>query len=130
MRRLALTGFAIWAGATIALRLAGQVMFRRLDALNVIVLLAVSLVVMIWVARQLLPASGTVGDRAASAIALVSPGMLLDAASAIWFQSVFPNIRGDAAGVFGGWLLFCNLVVLMVAVLPEQRRSPDRMPTL
>jgi hypothetical protein len=65
MRRLALTGFAIWAGATIALRLAGQFMFQRLDALNVVVLLAVSLASMIWVARQLLPASGSAGGYSA-----------------------------------------------------------------
>ena len=36
--------------------------------------------------------------------------MLLDTVSTIWFTRVFPNIRPDAAAVFGGWLLLCNAV--------------------
>ena len=52
----------------------------------------------------------------------VAPGMLLDTISAIWFPVIFPNIRPAAAGAFGGWLLFCNVVVLLTAVL--YRPSP------
>jgi hypothetical protein len=88
MKRYAITGFVIWAGATIALRLFGQFVFR-----SPIALLAVSLPV------------------------------LLDTFSSIWFTQMFPNIRADAAGLFGGWLLFCNIVVLLTAVTYAPRRG-------
>ncbi len=109
MKRYALTGFAIWAFATIALRLGGQYLFR----VNAVVLLIMSLPVMIAVAVAVLRDAE---QRALAAIALVAPGMLLDTVSSIWFPRVFPNIRADAAGLFGGWLLFCNIVVLLTAV--------------
>jgi hypothetical protein len=48
--------------------------------------------------------------------------MLLDTISAIWFPLIFPNIRIGCSGLFGGWLLFCNVVVLLTAVLT--RPSP------
>jgi hypothetical protein len=71
---------------------------------------------MILVARAVL-GSLAPGERALGAIALVTPGMLLDTFSTIWFTRVFPNIRPDAAAVFGGWLLLCNAVVLLTAAL-------------
>jgi hypothetical protein len=115
MKRYAITGFVIWAGATIALRLFGQYMFR-----SPIVLLAVSLPVMIAVSMMVLREAQ---QRALAAIALVAPGMLLDTISSIWFSQMFPNIRADAAGLFGGWLLFCNIVVLLTAVTYAPRRA-------
>ena len=115
MKRYAITGFVIWVGATIALRLAGQYVMR-----NPLALLAISLPVMIYVAIAMV---GHAQDRARAAIALVAPGMLLDTISAIWFPRVFPNIDTNAAGVFGGWLLFCNVVVLLTAVTYAPRRT-------
>jgi hypothetical protein len=115
MKRYAITGFAIWAGATIALRLVGQYVFQ-----SPVVLFAVSLPAMITVALMVLRDAE---QRALAAIALVAPGMLLDTISAIWFPRIFPNIRPDAAGLFGGWLLFCNIVVLLTAVTSAQRRE-------
>jgi len=114
MKRIALIGFLIWAAATIALRLGGQYVFRSTGTAPAICILLVSLPVMIAVAINLLPRGP---DRALAAIALVAPGMLLDTISSIWFSTVFPNIRADAAGLFGGWLLFCNVVVLLTAAI-------------
>ena len=113
MKRYIITGFVIWAGATIALRLFGQYMFG-----SPIVLFAVSLPAMIAVALAVLRHAE---QRALAAIALVAPGMLLDTISTIWFARIFPNIRPDAAGLFGGWLLFCNIVVLLTAVVSAPR---------
>ena len=114
MKRLVIQGFLIWAGATIALRLAGQYVFRGGSSIP---LLIITLPVMIAVAIAVLQRYRLPEQRALGAIALVAPGMLLDTISAIWFPAVFPNIRPDAAGAFGGWLLFCNVVVLLTAVL-------------
>lgn len=126
MRRLAIQGFLIWAVATVALRLAGQHVFRDTGSGAALRLLLVSLPVMIAVALGLLQQYRMTEQRALAAIVLVAPGMLLDTVSSIWFPAVFPNIRPDAAGMFGGWLLFCNVVVLLAAVsLPGAvRRSP------
>jgi hypothetical protein len=123
MKRMAVTGFIIWAAATIALRLAGQYVFR---GGSTIPLLIITLPIMIAVAIAVLQGYRLAEQRALAAIALVAPGMLLDTISAVWFPLVFPNIRPDAAGAFGGWLLFCNVVVLLTAVL--YRPSPDRSP--
>ena len=125
MRRVAITGFVIWAAATIALRLAGQFAFR-----SPVLLFLVSLPAMILVARAVLVRFRASGERALAAIVLVAPGMLLDTISAAWFSRIFPNIRPDAAGVFGGWLLFCNVVVLLTAISTGQDRLDGRGPVI
>lgn len=113
MKRIAVIGFIIWLVATIALRLGGQYVFGRVPA---VLLLLITLPVMMLVARLVLGHLPTREQRALGAIALVSPGMLLDTISAIWFPLIFPNIRIGCSGLFGGWLLFCNVVVLLTAV--------------
>ena len=124
MTRLAWAGFAIWLAATIALRLAGQWVIRPGSALEILVLLAVSGVLMYQLPRGLFAAMRVApADYARGAILLVAPGMLLDTISAIWFARVFPNIAPDAAGLFGGWLLFCNVIALISAALAANRRA-------
>jgi hypothetical protein len=113
MKRMAATGFLIWALATIALRLGGQYVFGRLPAL---LLLLITIPLMIALASAVLQSSRLPEQRALAAIALVAPGMLLDTISAVWFPTIFPNISPDAAGTFAGWLLLCNVVVLLTAV--------------
>jgi hypothetical protein len=114
MKRMAVTGFIIWAAATIALRLGGQYVFGHVPAL---LLLLITLPVMTFVTRALLQRYVTVEQRALAAIALVAPGMLLDTISATWLPAIFPNLCPESSGLFGGWLLFCNVVVLLTAVL-------------
>jgi len=62
MKRYAITGFVIWAAATIAIRLAGQYLFRF-----PLLLLIVSIPAMIFVAIAVV---GQAQDRARAAIAL------------------------------------------------------------
>ena len=123
MKRLIIAGFLIWAGATAALRLGGQYVFRSTSTAAALILLAVSLPVMVFIALQLLH---NVENRALGAIVLAAPGMFLDAISAAWFPAVFPNIRADAAGLFGGWILFCNVVVLLTAISSRSAIAADR----
>ena len=114
MTRVGITGVVIWAAASAALRLRGEWLFQSVDAFRALLLLGVSLPLMIVVATSVLGRFR--GDqKTRAAIVLVAPGMLLDTISAIAFPTVFPNIRADAAGIFGGWLLFCNVVVLLTA---------------
>jgi hypothetical protein len=114
MKRMAVTGFLLWAVATVVLRVAGQYVFRGESP---ILLLIITVPVMAAVTIALLQRYRLAEERALAAIALVAPGMLLDTISAVWFPTVFPNIRPDTAGHFGGWLLLCNVVVLLTAVL-------------
>ena len=120
MTRIAAVGFAIWLGATIMLRLGGQFVFRDSGGAGTWLVLLVSVPLMIVVARAILGGLAP-AERALGAIALVAPGMLLDTFSTIWFTKVFPNIRADAAAAFGGWLLLCNVVVLLTAALSRVR---------
>jgi hypothetical protein len=126
MRRIVAVGFAIWLGATVALRVAGQFVFSERGVAGTLVLLLVTLPLMVLVTRAVLAG---VRDRALGAIALVAPGMLLDTFSTIWFARVFPNIRADAAPLFGGWLLFCNVVVLLTAALWRRAESASHAST-
>lgn len=119
MIRVGIVGVVIWAAATAALRLRGEWLFQSVDPVTGLLLFGVSLPLMIVVALAVLGRFDG-AERARAAIVLVAPGMLLDAISAIAFPSVFPNIRADAAGLFGGWLLFCNVVVLLTALLPSR----------
>lgn len=116
MKTLAIWGFLIWALATVALRLGGQYVFRATGTGTALPLLLVSFPIMLWLTLRLLRRYRTAEQRALAAIVLVAPGMLLDIVSSMCFSRVFPNIRADAAGLFGGWLLFCNVVVLLTAV--------------
>lgn len=115
MKRVAFVGFLIWLAATVGLRLGGQLIFRpSAGVAGTLVVLLLSAPIMVFVARAVL---GGVGNRTLGAIALVAPGMLLDSLTTIAFTSVFPNMRPDVAPTFGGWLLFCNVVVLLTAAL-------------
>src|SRR5262249_7975935 len=120
MTRIAAVGFAIWLGATIVLRVAGQFVFRNAENSGTLLLLLMSVPLILIVARGVLSGLPPT-EQALNAIALVAPGMVLDTFSTIWFVKVFPNIRADAAAAFGGWLLLCNVVVLLTAALSNVR---------
>jgi hypothetical protein len=122
MRRVVITGFAIWLLASVALRLCGQYIFRPDSAVSVALLLGCSAPLMLWLPRRILQSTRP-GARALAAIALVAPGMLLDTFSTIWFPRVFPNIPAEAAPLFGGWLLLCNVLVLVSAALFDARAT-------
>jgi hypothetical protein len=116
MKRLIMVGFAIWFVATIALRIAGQRVLNPDRPWSIIALLAISALLMFRLPRFLFSRLAIPRElHALAGIVLVAPGMFLDTVSAVCFSSVFPNIRPDAAGLFGGWLLFCNVVVLVSA---------------
>ncbi len=120
MKRVILLGFMIWLLASVALRFWGQHLFNPGSIFSIGGLLASSALLMVWLPRWLFRRQAIPpGARALAAIALVAPGMLLDTFSAIWFPVVFPNIRPDAGALFGGWLLLCNVMVLISAAFSD-----------
>ena len=107
MKRAAFLGFLIWLASTIALRFFGQYIL----AIHPLILLAASAPLMALLAWALV-------KTPEEAIALAAPGMLLDTFVAIYF------VPAASAGLFGGWLLWCNAVVLVTGGLYKLGRRP------
>ena len=122
-RRLFLYGFVIWAGATVALRFAGQHLLRPGDLAGTFLLFAVSFPLMAWIVRRLCRKVGLQQEQwMAGAVSLSLPTLLLDPFSSVFFPVVFPNMAPEVAGVFGGWMLWCCAGALAGGVL----RLPGR----
>src|SRR5439155_8135842 len=122
MKKLLIAGCGIWLGATLVLRFGGQYVLDPSALWGIAALLIVSAPAMFYLPRRLFRVYRI--DRASfgrGAVALVAPGMLLDAIATIWFPAAYPNIRPDAAGLFGGWLLFCNALALIGAATLRER---------
>lgn len=116
MKRVVIAGLTIWVVATVALRAAGQWVIRPDRLAAVAMLLVLSAPAMFALPRRLFRRLGLpYAEYPRGVIALVAPGMVLDAVSTIWFVDVFPNMGSDAAGLFGGWLLLCNVCALLGA---------------
>ena len=106
--RLFLYGFGIWLAATVALRLAGQHLLYPVDNIRTLVLFAVSFPLMAWIMRGLCKNLGLPREQwLAGAVWLLLPTLILDPFSSAFFPVVFPNMPSEAAGVFGGWMLWC-----------------------
>jgi uncharacterized protein DUF5367 len=121
--RLLTTGFAIWAVATIYLRLDGKRVLHARSQAATLLLFLLSFVAMAWLTRRLCrKARLSASEWPAAAISLALPTLLLDPVSAAFFPSVFPNIQPEMAGVFGGWMLVCCAGAL-IGVLPLRRST-------
>ena len=117
-------GVAGWAIATLLLRVAGQHLLPPGDAIGTLVLFAASAPVMVGTVRVLCARFEPRRDaRPAAAVALLLPTLLLDPFSSAFFPLVFPNIPREAAGVFGGWMLWCCATGLAGVTLARPRRS-------
>ena len=106
--RLVVCGLAIWGGATAALRVRGQHLLYPDDWRRTLLLFAVSFPLMAWIVRRLcrglrLPRE----EWLTGAVSVALPTLLLDSFSSAFFPIVFPNIPPEAAGLFGGWMLWC-----------------------
>ena len=106
--RLFLNGLAIWAGATLVLRLAGQRVLLPGHWTKTLILFAISFPLMALLVRRLCGKFQLAREQwPAGAISLALPTLLLDPFSSAFFRVVFPNMAPEMAGVFGGWMLWC-----------------------
>jgi Family of unknown function (DUF5367) len=116
--RLLACGFAIWLGATIALRLAGQYLLHPGRWLGVLLLFMISFAAMALLARRLCRRFRLPPEKWLSgAVSLALPTLLLDPFSSAFFPVVFPNMTPQLAGVFGGWMLCCCAGALVGALV-------------
>jgi len=112
--RFLIVGLLSWLIGTLALRVAGQYLLPTVDAARVVLLFTVSLLVSGWFARCVCRFYRVERRRwPAATAALVLPTLVLDAVSAAFFPSVFPNVASSAAGAFGGWMLCCSAGALL-----------------
>jgi hypothetical protein len=122
--RLFLYGLAIWIGATVALRLAGQHLLNPARSTPTILLFAVSFPLMAWLVRHLCRSFRLhPNEWPAGAISIALPTLLLDPFSSAFFPAVFPNMAPEMAGVFGGWMLWCCAGALAGATISSRVRS-------
>jgi Family of unknown function (DUF5367) len=113
-----LCGLAIWLGGTIALRLFGQRLLHSGHWMETLLLFAISFPLMAFVVRRLCKRFRLAREQwPAGAISIALPTLLFDPFSSAFFPAVFPNIPPDAAGLFGGWMLFCCAGALVGATL-------------
>ena len=106
--RLLGAGLGLWLAGTVALRLAGQRLLPPDRAGVALLLLLAGAAGSAWLVRRLCRrAHLSRQDWLSGAVAIVLPTLSLDALSATFFPSVFPNISPAAAGFFGGWMLAC-----------------------
>jgi hypothetical protein len=116
-RRLFLYGLAIWLAATSLLRLAGQRVLHPDNGSRTLILFAVSFPLMALLVRRLCRKFHIPPEAwPAAAISLALPTLLLDPFSSAFFPAVFPNIPVSAAGIFGGWMLWCCAGALVGAI--------------
>jgi hypothetical protein len=106
--RLVLIGLGIWIGATLVLRVAGQHLLHPANWASTLILFAVTFPLMAWLVRQLCDGSKLPRQEwPAGAVSVLLPTLLLDPFSSAFFPVVFPNMPAEAAGLFGGWMLWC-----------------------
>jgi Family of unknown function (DUF5367) len=108
MRRCMVIGFLIWLFGTLVLRFAGQYFLHPQNVLSIALLLLASFPLMALVARRVCSDASLPREQwPAAAIFLVTPSLVLDTFSSAFFPLVYPNMPEQAAGLFGGWILWC-----------------------
>src|SRR5262245_61504135 len=116
--RLLTTGLGLWLVGTVALRLAGERLLPPSHGVLAVVLLVAGAAACAWLVHQLCAGARLSRDEwLPGAVAIVLPTLCLDAFSATFFPTVFPNIDPGAAGFFGGWMLACCAGGLLGATL-------------
>ena len=122
--RLLRSGFIIWFAATIALRLAGQLLLRPDDLRGTLILFAISFPLMAWLVRRLSTGAALPREQfLVGAVSVALPTLLLDPFSCLFFPVLYPNMAPQVAGAFGGWLLWCCAGAIVGALLPSWQKS-------
>src|SRR5271166_2573052 len=119
--RLIFCGLVIWGAGTAVLRLAGQRLLHPGNWQRTLILFAVSFPLMAWIVRRLCRRFQLPRERwPLGAISIALPTLVLDPFSSVFFPAVFPNMPPEAAGLFGGWMLWCCAGALLGVAFPDQ----------
>ncbi len=108
LRRALLSGFGIWLGGTIVLRLFGQYLLLPDATARTLVLFAFCFTVLAVAVPALLHVLNVPpAQRWPALTLLLLPTLLLDPFTSLFFDRVFPNLNPGVAGSFGGLMLIC-----------------------
>jgi uncharacterized protein DUF5367 len=119
---LFLYGLGIWIGGTVLLRVRGQNLLYPDDWKRTLILFAASFPLMAWLVRRLCRRFHLGEEQwLAGAVSILFPTLILDPFSSAFFPAIFPNMPPQAAGVFGGWMLWCCAAGLIGASIRRQR---------
>ena len=122
--RLFLYGLAAWIFGTAVLRIWGQSLLQPGDWKRTLILFGASFPVMAWLVRRLCRRSGLHKDEwVAGAVWVLLPTLVLDPFSSAFFPAIFPNMAPEAAGIFGGWMLWCCAAGLVGASIRLPRTA-------
>jgi hypothetical protein len=108
MKHCLITGVVVWLGGTIALRFFGQYVLHPESLLAIAMLFVLSFPLMAWVARRICADAALPPERwPLGGFYIVMPTLVFDAFASAFFPLVYPNMPESAAGLFGGWMLWC-----------------------
>ena len=117
-----LWGFLIWLLATLAVRVAGQFLLQPDSVFMMSLLYLATIPVIAAVTYPVYRWQNLNSDRRKEAAMLfVLPGILLDAFVVLGFARAFPNVTGQADGLFGAWLLWAYGLALLTGFFPRAR---------
>jgi hypothetical protein len=121
VRRILILGAALWAAATVLLRVAGQYLMPATPGPTIVVFV-VSCAAMAALARRVCRRAGlSPGQWPTGALILAATTLALDPFTSAFFPTVFPNMRPELAGTFGGLMLSCVAGALFGATLGRPR---------
>ncbi len=114
-------GAALWLVATIAIRLAGQWVLRPDPSFLLVDFLVGGAAMALLGPRLRLRISADARDADAVALGLILPGMLADAAVALAFRHVYPNLSPALGNGFGALMLWYYAVAALAITLQARR---------
>lgn len=119
-------GIAVWAVATVLLRVMGQYLLipgQTYLTVGAFAGVAVLMVVLMSVLYRVKHVRGS--ERVLAATLFAVSGILLDAGTVFFFTDVFPNMLPTANGLFAAWLFWGYGVVLLTGLVwPAEQNEP------
>jgi NhaP-type Na+/H+ or K+/H+ antiporter len=115
---------AVWAVATLILRIWGQMFFIPESNLSMgasFLFSALFLPPLVYVLFRWQKVQHD--QRGEALIYLTIPSMLLDVVTTYFFAQLFPNLPTSAACAFGAWLLWGYAIILITGACLPSRRS-------
>jgi hypothetical protein len=119
--RMLAVGFVLWLVGTIGIRIFGQYLFRPDNPISVAALLLISFPLMFLLVRKICADANVPVERwPLAGVVLLTPTFVLDTLSTILFPIFYPNIDQRAAGLYGGWIIWCIGAALLGVTLKRR----------
>jgi hypothetical protein len=119
--RMLVVGSVLWLLGTIGLRIFGQYIFHPDNPIAIVALLLISFPPMFLLVRKICAdAKIPVEQWPLAAIVLLTPTFVMDTLSSSMFSIFYPNIDQRAAGLYGGWIIWCIGAALLGVIVKRR----------